>query len=590
VPSVVFAVQYSRNKVANKLFKLFCVFCAFCGFVVNCPAIDREAFTFTKYDLNLQVEPAQQRLAVRGKITLRNDSSSPQKSFSLQISSSLDWRSIQFGGKPVQFVSQPYASDIDHTGALSEAIVTLPQEAPPKGTIELAIGYEGVIVLDATRLTRIGVPEDKAKHSDWDQIGKTYTAVRGVGYVAWYPVAIESANLSEGKSVFEALGRWKVREQNTLLKVNLCSTGNTDSEIIMNNPVPVGVPAEDGRRTNDETTASCGEHLYPQLGQLIPLFSIADYSELDRPAIRIHFLSQHESAANNFGLALDLVTPLVTEWFGVARQKAQVVELNDSEAASFESGNVLLTPLANVDSRLYELTAVHALTHAAFPSPRLWIYEGLAHFAQALDREQHNGRQGALDFMAPFRASIVDAEKSSIANRNQTDQSLINTSIEEFYRSKAMFVWWMLRGMVGGDSLKKALTAYKPDEDKDPAYMQHLLEAQSKRNLQWFFDDWVYADKGLPDFRVESAYARASVGGGYFVTITVENLGNAGAEVPLILKTEGGEVTKRIEVRAKSKISTRMDVPSKPEEIVINDGSVPESDLSNNMLKIDLAK
>ena len=97
--------------------------------MVQARALDREAFTFTSYDLDVRVEPEQQRLAVRGKITLRNDSASPQKNLSLQISSSLDWRSIQLEGKPVQFVSQPYTSDIDHTGALSEALVTLPKES-----------------------------------------------------------------------------------------------------------------------------------------------------------------------------------------------------------------------------------------------------------------------------------------------------------------------------------------------------------------------------------------------------------------------------------------------------------------------------
>src|SRR5216684_9344777 len=172
--------------------------CVLCLSVVNAFSLDREAFTFTSYDLNVRVEPEQQRLGVRGKITLRNDSAAPQKIAVLQISSSLDWRSIRAGGKPLQFISQPYASDIDHTGALSEAIVTLPQAVPPKGTIELDIGYEGTIPLDATRLTRIGVPEELAKHSDWDQIGRSFTGVRGIGYVAWYPVAIEAVNLSEG--------------------------------------------------------------------------------------------------------------------------------------------------------------------------------------------------------------------------------------------------------------------------------------------------------------------------------------------------------------------------------------------------------
>ena len=92
---------------------------------VPCSALDRNAFTFTNYKLDVRVEPEQQRLAVRGRITLRNDSAVPQKNAVLQISSSLDWRLIQVDGKPVQFVSQPYASDIDHTGAVSEAIVRM---------------------------------------------------------------------------------------------------------------------------------------------------------------------------------------------------------------------------------------------------------------------------------------------------------------------------------------------------------------------------------------------------------------------------------------------------------------------------------
>ena len=90
-------------------------------------ALDREAFTITNYDLNLQIEPEQHRLGVRGKIMLRNDTPTAQKIAVLQVSSSLDWRSVKAGDKAVQFVTQPYTSDIDHTGALSEAIVTLPQ-------------------------------------------------------------------------------------------------------------------------------------------------------------------------------------------------------------------------------------------------------------------------------------------------------------------------------------------------------------------------------------------------------------------------------------------------------------------------------
>ena len=176
--------------------KILFGFCLCLTVAASAFSIDREAFTFTSYDLKVQLEPEQQRLGVRGTVTLRNDSSSAQRNAVLQISSSLTWRSIQADGKPLQFVSQPFTSDIDHTGGLSEAIVALPKEVPPGGSVELSVGYEGVIVLDATRLTRIGVPEETAIHSDWDQISKTFTAVRGAGYVAWYPVAMDAGNLS----------------------------------------------------------------------------------------------------------------------------------------------------------------------------------------------------------------------------------------------------------------------------------------------------------------------------------------------------------------------------------------------------------
>ena len=40
-----------------------------------------------------------------------------------------------------------------------------------------------------------------------------------------------------------------------------------------------------------------------------------------------------------------------------------------------------------------------------------------------------------------------------------------------------------------------------PEADSEPTYFQKLLEAQTKHDLEWFFDDWVYRDRGLPDFQ-----------------------------------------------------------------------------------------
>ena len=562
------------------------VLCVLSVLVTPSLALDREAFTFTNYDLDVRIEPEQQRLGVRGKITLRNDSLVPQKNIALQVSSTLDWSTIQIGGESVEFVTHEYTSDIDHTGALSEAIVTLPREVPAKSTIELDIGYEGVVPLDVTRLKRIGVPEDKARHSDWDQIGKSFSAVRGIGYVVWYPVATESADLSEGNNVFETLGRWKAREAEANLKIKLTHSGATGEPPLL---ICNGKSGQQFHEQMGRAYSVGAEYSFDPLGMTVPLFVIGSYDALERPSVKSSFLPGHKSGAENYALAADLAAPLVTEWFGAPRQKAETVDLADPGAASFESGPMLLTPLSSTNSAVYELSAVHQLTHAAFFSSRPWIYEGLAHFAQALEREQQNGRPAALDFMSRHRTAIADAEKALAAAHSENEaanQSLINTSIEEFYRSKAMYVWWMLRDMVGDAALKKALSAYHSDQDKESAYVQHLIEAQTHRDLEWFFDDWVYRDRGLPDFRVESAYPRARVDGGSTLTVTINNLGDAGAEVPVTLRMEDGEVTKRVEVHAKSKAAVRFETNSSPREIVVNDGSVPESDTSNNVFKV----
>jgi hypothetical protein len=252
-------------------------------------AIDRNAFTFTNYELNVRAEPVQQRLGVRGKVTLRNDSATPQKIAVLQISSSLDWRSIQVNSKPVQFISQPYTSDIDHTGVLSEAIVTLPQSVPPKGAVELEIGYEGTVPLDTTRLQRIGVPEGEAKHTDWDQISPSFTAVRGVGYVVWYPVAMDSASLSEGGSVFETIGRWKTRELSANMNVSFCTLTLGSSPIALMNDKVSGTPGQPGADRSGGRVTSCDQYAYSPLGITVPAFTFGEFQHFEKPLFDIYY-------------------------------------------------------------------------------------------------------------------------------------------------------------------------------------------------------------------------------------------------------------------------------------------------------------
>ena len=564
--------------------KGLCFLFVLCG-VSLCFSLDREAFSITKYDLNLQIEPEQHRLGARGKITLRNDTSAPQKIAVLQVSSSLDWRSIRAGEKALQFVTQPLTSDIDHTGSLSEAIVTLPQEVAPHGTVELDIAYEGIVVLDATRLIRIGTPEDVAKSSDWDRIDESFTALRGAGYVAWYPIATEVANLSEGDDLGQVVSRWKRREAGSAIRLQgEMSAANeaSDAEVLFS-----GMNCADGSQGTAGKAAECSN---PGSRFDSPTLIVADYQRIVRSKIEVRYLHGHEAAAASVADAAENTLSLITDWFGPTKQQAQTADLPDTGAAPFENGALLLVPLSSANLSVAGLAAAHQLTHASFSSPRPWIEEGLAHFAQALYMERQRGRQAALDYMGVHRSALTTVEASDAAAADETKRSLVNTVNEELYRSKAMCVWWMLRDMIGDAALKKAIAAYKAEEDKDPSYMQRVIAAESQRDLGWFFDDWVYHDRGLPEFKVDSAYASKIPNKGFMLTITLDNLGTAGGEVPVNIRFAGGEMIKRIEVRAKSKATVRVEIPGAPQEIRVNDGSVPERSTSNNVFKIEAPK
>jgi hypothetical protein len=70
------------------------------------------------------------------------------------------------------------------------------------------------------------------------------------------------------------------------------------------------------------------------------------------------------------------------------------------------------------------------------------------------------------------------------------------------------------------------------------------------------------------------------------VTVTIENSGTAGAEVPLTAHAKAVENSARVWVPAKSKASARLVMPLLPNDVVVNDGSVPEIDPTDNVYTV----
>lgn len=540
--------------------------------------LDRNAFTFLNWNLNVRIEPSSDSLFVRAKITLRNDSDKPQQHASLQISSSLKWASIRLNGAVLPFATALVRSDLDHSGKVQEAILNLPAPVSPGASIELEIGYSGTVSLDTTRLAQIGVPIEVRTATDYDRITPTFTCLRGVGHVLWFPVSLEPALLSDGNKVFEETSAWAVRHSASTMNLSIENDSSQETGAVFSN-------------AQIEANPSVGEtsrqFVWKHLGLAGPVLIGGQYrsfvSATNSPGqkLAINFFAQHSVEAQDYARVIQETPSMITGQF---KLPVSVIELPEAQDSTFEADTMLLTALKPIDRKSLEVTLAYQLAHQSLWSPRAWIYAGAAHFAQALMRERQDGRAAAIAYMEQ-RLAPLTLEDSGAADLVKSN-SLVNTTSEVFYRTKAMYVWWMLREFVGQRALLDALEQYDADADKGPSYMQKLLEKNSHKDLEWFFDDWVYQDRGLPEFTISNGYARPSLQGIYLVSATIENQGGAAAEVPIIVHTQNGDVPSRIRVPAHGKTALRVEVSSRPLDVTVNDGSVPEVDRTDNMTRV----
>jgi hypothetical protein len=523
------------------------------------PAVARNAFTFTEYRLHATLDPAKHGIVVEGDVTLRNDSEKPQGSAILQISSSLEWNSVSVAGSPAKYAHETLQSDIDHTGAVSEARVATSPVAP-KGSITLHVAYAGTVELGSGRLRRLGTPQNIAEQNDWDRIGADITALRGVGYVTWYPVSIEPALLSDGNTVFERIAQWRGRHQQSSMTLTLRGTTGT-------------VISSADQASGDGTIQT-----WRNFGIDTPTFVIAAYQRSATRNGDVFGLQASADTAQRYAKIFGELQP-VTD--ARPRNPQRLAQLPASFSA-FEAKNLLLTPFSDrTTEAVVKFNLLHTAAHAYFVSDRPWLNEGFAHWAQLRSVNHASGRKAAL-------AMLQDRESGlALADSSDHDPQPLTTAYDDiFYRTKATYVWWMLADMVGEDKLLAAVRAYVPAQDREPSYFQRLVEKESGKGLEQFFDDWVYRDKGLPEFRIADFYPRQNLNGGVMVTVTIENSGTASAEVPITAHTKDVENSARVWVPAKSKASARIMMPLLPADVVVNDGSVPEIDPTDNVYTV----
>ncbi len=554
------------------------------------PSVDdaeRQAVTFTDFDMDVRLREAAQQIAVRALVTVRNDGKAPLSRIPLEISSSLNWERIRVGGHDMSVSVATLNSDADHTGQLHEAAVPLAAPLAPSQSIQLDVSYSGAIAPSAQRLVAIGTPEDVALHSDWDGIGVQFTGLRGFGNVVWYPVSAVPVILGDGARLFDEIGEHKLRIAGGHFRLRLTVEfphGHPPTIALVNGhpaPLTVSDTGGGGLEVPGIATAETGSAI---LGFEAPSLFVAARTPHTATNTIIWALPENQPAVPAWTEATAAVTPFLQSWLGQSpRAQLTLLDPPDPEDAPFETGALLVTAVRQAPPEQLDGILAHALTHAWMQSPRAWLSEGVAHFMGTLWIEKQHGREQALGTLESSRPALALAEPSSPGQSAGQPVALAISPI--YYRTKATYILWMLRGVVGDATLSAALRAYDPVQDlgKDSgrSSFERLIEqAGVRRDLSWFFADWVDADKGLPDLTIDSAYPSSPSAGSWLVAVSVSNSGYASAEVPVTVRSDTNSATQRILVPARGKAVQRILILGKPIEVQVNDGTVPETEAS----------
>ncbi|QHN02270.1 M1 family metallopeptidase [Granulicella sp. WH15] len=568
------------------------------------PVTDAErssvAITATDLDLHLAAPHAE----AQATLTIRNIGSAPLVRIPLQLSSALRWQSIAAGSasglRPVPFTQSPIATDTDHTGYAQEAVLTPVEPLAPDATLTLTIFYAGDLRQSAARLELLGSPADRAAFADWDQAAADWIGLRGFGNVLWYPVAAPTALLGDANRLFEVVGQQRLQQESATfhLRLTVEYAGEAPSVAIFNGRTQPLDKLDDTQdapvaETHGVATADFGTH---PTGFRSPSLFVPPQPAVVTGGELLAVVTPISESIEPLAAAAAEVQPLLQDWLGPT--PTQPLTVLDHPGQSFEDDALLVTPLdPNATADDLSAQAVHGLAHSWLRSSQPWINEGVAQFMNLLWIERKLGRpavvaelQHQATLVALAEPDLTTPKASATESSSQSTelgQPLVHSSSEVFFRNKAAAVFWQLRDIVGDDTLKRALQAYRHSEqlnpafDTDPKAFQHTLERLAKRDLNWFFDDWVYRDRSLPDLTILSVAPRPlpdrpGKNAGYLVAVEVHNEGDAVAEVPVTVRNGTFTATERLRIPGGGTASTRIVFEGAPDQVQVNDGTVPE--------------
>ncbi|MEK6397209.1 MAG: hypothetical protein V4734_03915, partial [Terriglobus sp.] len=260
-------------------------------------------------------------------------------------------------------------------------------------------------------------------------------------------------------------------------------------------------------------------------------------------------------------------------------------------------------------------------------------------FLQAIWAERSNGRTAALASLAleAKRLRTISANAKPQSSSSSSDDAPVqDTPVTPLSAcadtacatTRAAYVLEMLRNMLGDAALQGALSGWRLKQEagnttaaeETASFEQMAQQLAGTKKLDWFFQSWVNGTGSLPQLeiaaiaprKIEHAKAPADVqlqrqqvyggpigrevapptddprahwggdkeiaqAGSWLVAVEVQNTGGTEAEVPVTIRAGSLTNTLPLRVPAHGRATIRVPFEAEPDEVLVNDGSIPEA-------------
>lgn len=597
------------------------------------PEAARQAVLITARDLDLHLDAATAAAEVRAQITLTNTGKAPLTIVPVRISGALKWESARLlaTGATIALEQHHLRDDLDHTGVATELALTLPEPLAPGTTLKLDLFYGGSLAANQSRLLALHAPQQIAIRTDWDTVTPAFTGLRGLGNVEWYPVTGPTALLSDGTAVPLAVENSRTREADSTMRLRLTLQHDgpaPDAAFLLGNRQAFA-PAADGFSIAEWTVQRIGAHT-PSL-----FLASAAPQTVANGTIRVVTESADRAAA--IGEAAARLRPLLEQWLGPRPARLlDVLDLPIPDAAGFNDGPLLVAPLRSAEPAAIAPSLVVPLTNAWLPQTITapWLRDGIPAFLQALWAERTSGRAASLAGLtlqdniakaadAPAASSSADAPAADAPTT-----PLADCPDAACARIRSAYALEMLRTTLGDNGLQAVLSGWTAAQNATPAdasaetatFERLARQVAAPKSLDWYFSGWIHGTGTLPQLtivavaprKIERSQAPADLlpkrqtpvagpigaepvaapddprntwggdkglppQGTWLIAVEVQNAGGTDAEVPVTVRNGNLSNTLPLHVPAHGKATIRIPFEVEPEEVEVNDGTIPEA-------------